>query len=149
MLYSYFPQSTNNITNRSKGGATILPVIDRTSEFKHFEYTGQNQQNKIQQDFQGSLGGSEMKNPTSAAILGSNHIAVDILNVSGEGEFEQFINLRKKAKECLSRMSSLTSSVENLHRQSLLAANIEESNRIAVSIDAQVAEYQTTITQLR
>ena len=147
MLYSYFPQTTSVGTNRSKKDATILPVIDRTSEFKHFEYASQNQQNKNQQDFQESLG-IEMKNPTSATNAGGQ-VVIDITSVSGEDEFEQFIGLRKRAKECLSRMSSLTSSVENLHRQSLLAANIEESNRIAVSIDTQVAEYQTTITQLR
>jgi hypothetical protein len=147
MLYSYFPQTTSTNPNRSKDGAAILPVIDRTSEFKHFEYTTQNQQNKTLLESPENLN-IEMKNASLNAPVEA-HVTIDISNLNGEDEFEQFIGLRKKAKECLSRMALLTTSVENLHRQSLLAANIDDSNRIAISIDTQVAEYQTTITQLR
>lgn len=69
--------------------------------------------------------------------------------VDQETELDGFISATKQAREWLQRLQQLTQSIENLHRQTLMAVNIAEAKKLSAVIDAQVAEHQTTAGQVR
>lgn len=66
-----------------------------------------------------------------------------------EEELGKFLKQAKQAKESLERLKQINHQIENLHRQILLAVSLEEAKSLSSQVDAQVAEHQTTATQLR
>lgn len=62
---------------------------------------------------------------------------------------EAFVSQTRQIRDWLAQMKQLTRTTENLHSQTLIAANIEEARKLTAMIDAQVAEHQATTYRLR
>ena len=116
----FFTQHKSGSTKNSPP-AGFQPIIDRTAEFMR----------------------NKQKCFTSDATI------IPMQEQQRESDLEAFIALTSQAREWLARLKQLTSSIENLHRQTLMAVSIEEAKRLTAIIDAQVAEHQTTASQLR
>lgn len=121
MLFAY-----NTAANKNSQHTGFHPVIDRTTEFKRHK----------------------QKNEKSASASAATMIPIQSQPTT-EADLESFITQTRQVREWLSRLRQLTLAIENLHRQTLMAASIEEAKKLTAMIDAHVAEHQTTSSQVR
>lgn len=127
-----FTHSKKENYNNSIHG--FQPIVDRTTEFKRHK--------------QKSSASVATMIPIPQPNQQPNGSINNIAN-NPEADLETFIVQTRQVREWLSRLKQLTQSIENMHRQTLMAVSIDEAKKLTAMIDAQVAEHQTTAGQVR
>lgn len=121
------------------------PIVDRTTEFKRHKQKSSASAATI-------IPIQQSNQPNGTMLINnnqSNQSDSSNYNNNPQVDLETFIFQTRQVREWLSRLKQLTQSIENMHRQTLMAVSIDEAKKLTAIIDAQVAEHQTTAGQVR